>query len=200
LILVLTIVNSHAQTDSAGEIRIAIPHRVIINMINAALPFPLDRGSYLKGSLWIQAIDNLNIGTNQVTADLDIRGKNIKLETHLGNQVLSMDIGNFNTKLGCSATVQYDASRRILHITPHILQKPDKNRENKMVDSLLQVLPLINGVDYPIEIQKFQPLMTQISGEQFQIDLEITRLYTEKDTVFIGGQPKFQKIPPLPPQ
>lgn len=199
LILLINIFGS-SQLFASDEISIAIPHNVITNMIEAALPLNLERGPYVKGEVWIHAIDNLKIGSNKVTFDLDIRGKNIKLETHLGNQVLLMDIGNFNTAFSCNASLRYDAGKRLLYITPHILQKPNKNKVNKIADNLLKALLLINGVDYPVEIPKIQPLTTQISSEQFRIDLDIANIYTENDRVFISGQPQFKKITPSSPE
>lgn len=199
MILLINIFGS-SQIFASDEISITIPHNVITKMIKAALPLNLERGSYVKGELWIHAIDNLKIGSNKVTFDLDIRGKNIKLETHLGNQVLLMNIGNFNTAFSCNASLRYDAGKRLLYITPYILQKPNKNKVNKIADNLLKALLLMNGVDYPVEIPKLQPLITQISSEQFHIDLDITNIYTENDTVFISGQPQFKKIMPFLPE
>jgi len=41
--------------------------------------------------------------------------------------------------------------------------------------------------------------MIKISNDQFNIDLEITNIYTENDKVFISGQPQFKKVKsPLP--
>jgi hypothetical protein len=199
LMLLVIVSGSQAQPFSSDEISIAIPHKVIARMVKATLPMNLEPGPYLKGRLWIHAIDSLKIGTNQVTADLDIRGKNIKLETHLGNQVLSMDVGNFNTALSCKVSLGYDAGKRMLYLTPYILQKPNKNSVNKVADNLLQALSLVNGVAYPIEIQKLEPVIAQISGEQFNIGMEITNIYTENNRVCISGQPQLEKItPPLP--
>ncbi len=200
LILLVNISGSHVHAFSSDEISIAIPHNVITRMIKAALPVNLERGSYLKGRLWVHAIDNLKIGANEVRFDLDIRGENIKLETHLGKQALSMDIGNFNTAFSCNASLQYDAAKQMLYITPYIMQKPNKNPVNKIADNLLQALLLVNGVEYPIGIPKLEPLITQISGEQFNIDMEITNITTENDTVFISGQPQLKKITPSSPE
>ena len=200
LILLIPISGGNAQTFLSDEIRIAIPHTVITNMIKAALPLNLEKGPYLKGRLWIHAVDNLKIDFNKVTFDLDIRGENIKLETHLGNQALLMDIGNFNAAFSCNASLHYDPAKRMLYITPYILQKPNKNKVNALADNLLKALPLINGVDYPIDIPKIQPVITQISSEQFNIDMEITNIHTENDTVFINGWPRFKKIMPSPPE
>ena len=69
---------------------------------------------------------------------------------------------------------------------------------NKIADNLLQALPLLNGVEYPIEIQKLSPLITEISGEQFNIHMEITNITTENGRVFISGQPQLKKITPSP--
>lgn len=198
-LMVINISGSHAQNVSSDEISISIPRNVITSMIKAALPLNLEKGQYLKGTLWINTIDHIKIGYNTVAFDMSIRGSNIKLSTQLGNQALLMDIGNVNVSFSCNSSLRYDASKRLLYITLYILQKPNENEADKIAGTLLQLLSLANGVEYPIEIKKFQPFITKISNDQFNIDLEITNIYTENDKVFISGQPQFKKVKsPLP--
>ena len=194
LLLVIPISGSHAQTILSDEISITIPRIVITNMIKAVLPLNLEKGQYFKGALWIQTIDHLKIGSNKVEFDMNIKGKNIKFETQLGNQALLMDIGNLNAAFSCNASLRYDAPRRLLYITPHILQLPNKNKTAKMAANLLQLLSLANGVEYPIEIQKLQPIIAQISSDQFSIDLDITNINTENNKIFISGKPNLKKV------
>ncbi len=197
--MVFNISGSHAKNVKANDIRITVPHNVITDIIKAALPLNLEKGPYLKGALWIHAIDHLKIGSDKVAFDMNIRGKDIKFETQLGNQALLMDIGNINAAFSCNASLRYDASKRLLYITPHILQKQDQNKANKIEANLLQLLSLANGVEYPIEIQKLQPLITQISGDQFNIYMDITNIHTKNDKVFISLRPKVKKVKPTLP-
>ena len=194
LLMVINIFSSHAQNVPSDEISISIPRNVITSMIKVALPLNLEKGPYLKGSLWIHSIDHLKIGSNTVAFDMNIRGKSIKLETQLGNQNLLMDIGNVNATFSCNSSLRYDASKRLMYIMPYILQKPNENEEDKIMATLLQLLSLASGVEYAIEIKKFQPFVTQICSDQFNINLEITNIYTENDKVFISGQPQFKKV------
>ncbi|MBC8440269.1 MAG: hypothetical protein H8D87_11360 [Deltaproteobacteria bacterium] len=194
LLLVINISGSHAQTVLSDEISIAIPRNVIIQMIETALPLNLEKGQYFKGSLLIQAIKNLEIGSNMVEFEMTINGKDIKFETKLGNQALLMDIGNLNADVSCSVSLRYDAPKRFLYITPYILQIPNENKADKMAANLLQLLSLGNGIEYPVEIQKFTPFITKIGSDQFNIDMDITNIYTENDKVFISGQSKLEKV------
>lgn len=200
LLLVIPISGSHAQTVLSDEISITIPRNVITNMIKAALPLNLEKGKYFKGSLLIQAINHLKIGSDKVEFEMNIKGENIKFETKLGNQALLMDIGNLSADVSCKISLRYDAPTRFLYITPYILQLPNKNKTDKMAANILQLLSLGNGIEYPIEIQKFQPIITKIMGDQFNIDMDITNIYTENDKVFISAQPKLTKIKSKPPQ
>ncbi len=198
LLMMIHISGSHAKNVSSNDISITVSRNVITNMIKAALPLNLEKGSYLKGALWIHAIDHLKIGSDKVAFDLNIRGKNIKFETQLGNQALLMDIGHINAAFNCNASLRYDAAKRLLYVTPYILQKQTANKAGKMEANLLQLLSLANGVEYPIEIQKFEPIITQVSGDRFNINMDITNIYTENDKVFIGVRPKVKKVKPTP--
>jgi len=200
LLMVINFSGSHAQTVLSSEISITIPRIVITNMIKAVLPLNLEKGQYFKGALWIQTIDHLKIGSDKVEFEMNIKGKNIKFETKLGNQALLMDIGNINADFSCKASLRYDAPRQLLYITPHILQIPNKNKTNKMADNLLQLLSIGNGIEYPIEIQKFAPFITKIGSDQFNIDMDFTNIYTENDKIFISGQPKLKKVKPPAPK
>ncbi len=199
LLMMINISSSPAQTVLSNEISIVIPGSVITNMIKAALPLNLEKGQYFKGSLWIQAIDNLKIGSDKVEFEMNIKGKNIKFETRVGKQALLMDIGNINAAFGCSTSLRYDTGSRLLYLTPQILQISNKNKTDKMAANLLKLLSIGNGMEYPIEIQKFAPFITKIGNDQFNIDMDITKIYTEKDKVFICSRPKLKKIKPTSP-
>lgn len=193
LLLVTLVCSSHAQTVSSDEIHLTIPRNVILNMVEAALPLNLEKGPYLKGALWIHTIDHLTIGSNKVTFDMNLRGNNIKFETRLGHQALLMDIGDLNVVFTCTISLRYDAPNRLLYITPYLLQKQNKDNGGQLSANLLQLLSLANGVEYAIKIQKVHPVITRIYNDQFHIDMHLTNIYTENETVFISGQPKFKK-------
>ncbi|MBU1343705.1 MAG: hypothetical protein KKE44_10765 [Proteobacteria bacterium] len=194
LFILIPFSGSHAQTVSSDEISVTIPRSVMINFIRAALPLNLENGQYLKGKIWVQTINQVNIGSNKVEFEMTIQGKNLKFATHLGKQVLLLDIGNLNAVFNCDASIRYDASKRLLYITPNIVPKPNENDTDQLAANLLQMLSLTNGTEYPVEIQKVQPFVTKIGGDTFNIDMDITHMSTEKDAVFIRGLPKFQKI------
>ena len=193
LLILVPFSSSYAQTGSPDEISIAIPRNVIINFIKAALPLKLENGPYLKGNVWIQSIDQVKITSNRIEFEMMIQGKDLKVETHLGKKVMFFDIGNLNTAFSCDASIRYDASKRLLYITPNILQKPNGNDTDQFSDSLLQMLSLANGTEYPVDIQEVQPFVTKIGEDYFNIDIDITNISTEKDTVLIRGLPKFKK-------
>jgi hypothetical protein len=197
-LITINIPGTHAQNVPSDEISISIPRNVVTHAIKSILPLNLENGPYLEGSLWIHSIDHLKIDSNRVEFDMTLRGKNIRLETHLGNQPILMDIGDFNADFSCNASMRYDKPKRVLYITPYLLRKPNKNEENKIAANLLQLLSLANGAEYPIEIQKFQPLLTQIGRDQFNIDMEITNITTQNNALFISGQPLLKKISPPP--
>lgn len=194
MLMAINISTGHAQNVPSDEISLTIPRNVITKMINAALPLNLENGPFLKGDVWIHTIDNLKIGSDKVVFDMNIRGKNIKFGTQLGNKELFLDIGNINAFFNCNASLRYDAPNRLLYITPVISQTPDENKKDKNAAALLQLLSLANGTEYPFEIQKFTPIITKTSKDQFNIDIDITHIYTENDKAFISGRPKLTKV------
>jgi len=193
-LIILTVSGVYPKNALSDGISITVPGNVITNVISAALPLNLETGDSLKGSLWIDSIHKISIGSNKVSFDMNIRGENVKFETKLGNQVLLMDIGNLNADFSCNASLRYDAPKRLLYITPYIVQKPSQNSEDEIGANLLQLLSLASGVEYPVELKDFEPFITEISRDQFQIDMDITNIYTENGKVFISAQPKLKKL------
>lgn len=193
-LIIITVSGSYAKNNLSDGISIMVPSHVIISVVKSALPLNLETGDSLKGSLWIDSIDQISIGSNRVSFDMNIRGKDVKFETKLGNQVLLMDIGNLNADFTCNASLRYDARKRLLYITPDIVQKPSQNKEDEIAANLLQLLSLASGVEYPVELKDFEPFITEISRDQFQIDMDITNIYTENGKVFITTFPKLKKV------
>ena len=191
--LVITVAGSQAQNIPTDEITIVVPLNVITQMATSVLPLSLKKEPYYTGDLWIHTIDHLEIGSNTLAFDMIIRGKNIKLETKLGSHPLVMNIGDFDSAFSCNASLRYDAPKQVLYITPYLLQKPNQNGTNPIAANLMQLITLANGVEYPIELQKIQHIITQ-SQEQFNIDAIITHIYTENNKVFINGHPRIQRI------
>ncbi len=190
----MTVCNGHAHTVSPDEITITVPRNVIVNLVQSALPLNLEKGDYLKGNLWIHAIDHVAIGSDRVTFEMNIQGENIQFGTRLGNQVLMMDVGSFNVDYNCRISFRYDGTKRLLYVTPYLLQKNNDNPENKLAANLLQLISLANGVEYPVEIARIEPVLTRIGRDKFHIDMDITNIYTEKGRLLISGRPKLEKL------
>lgn len=184
----------HAKTASSDEISITIPQNLIINFIRTALPLNLETGPHLKGDLWIQVIDHIKIGPGKVEFEMVVQGKNLKFETHLGSKIMLLDIGGLNAAFSCDASIRYDAAKRLLFITPNIIQKPNQYRADPFAANLLQMLSLANGTEYPVEIKKFQPFVTRIGKDSFNIDINISRIFIERGAIVIQGRPEFIKM------
>ncbi|MFH1152551.1 MAG: hypothetical protein V1793_01945 [Pseudomonadota bacterium] len=116
------------------------------------------------------------------------------METQLGGRSLVMDMGNLNAAFSCIATLHYDLSKGALIIKPYLLQKPDGNRTDDKAATLLSLLSLANGEEYPVEMNKLQPFISQICGVQLSIGLIITDFHTKKDMVYIKIKPEIKKI------
>ena len=67
-------------SDSVGkDISIIIPREILAQLINDTLPVRLvikEKG--FSGNMWIESIDDLVLGNNEVTFSSDVRGKDIR--------------------------------------------------------------------------------------------------------------------------
>lgn len=192
-LMFLGIVSSHAKTAPSDQISITIPETVIRNTVRSVLPLNFNKIPYLKGDLWIQTINNIEIVQDRMEFEMTVQGRNNKIETYLGKRMLLMDVGNLRAAFRCSASLRYDAKKQILYVTPNIFQDKNKTKTDSISTTVLQLFSLANGLEYPIEMKKIQPFIVDAWGNSFSIHTEITDICLEKDRMMIISRPRITR-------
>ena len=105
-------------------------------------------------------------------------------------------MGNVNLRNHWEASLRYDKIKKKLYINPHI--KGPKNKEDLsqgdiLIDTLFDAL---SDMEYPIDLNRINPITTEIYNTKLTIDTEISDVYSNRDKLYIEILPTAQKKDP----
>lgn len=180
----LFLVNSYAAADKNNEITIVIPARVLQGFINEVLPVEITTNKKVSGVLWIKSIEDLRLGLDKVWFTAAIHGENIAYSGKIGGLPVNLRFGAIDSSLSCEASIRYDSVKRLLYIRPKVVE------EGKKGDVLwLLLVSILSEGEYPVEIQKLEPIAARVSNKTVEIDMDISNIYTTNDRLFIALRP-----------
>ena len=177
----------------ARDISIQIPQEVLARMIHDTLPLHLPikkRG--LSGDIWIQSMENLVLGKNEVSFRADIRGKDIRYLRKIRNRPLDLRFGNIKMLLECRGTLRYDPGEQTLYITPYVREEIDKSRSGRAAMGVASLIGLFSGIEYPLGIQGLKPLNTCLGKSVLKIRFRISDIRTRDNMLFIDVKPSVE--------
>jgi len=179
---------SSATTDKKNEITIVIPEKVVAKFINDVLPIEITRPKGYSGVIWVKSIDKLKLGINKVSFSVNMCGKDVKYTAKIGNLSTILNLGNIDISFNCEASIRYDKEKNILYMRPKIMEK---GNGNELLWPLLAIL--MNDKEYPVEIQKLKPIITEFSSKTATINMDISDVYITNNRLFIGIRPTLEK-------
>jgi hypothetical protein len=188
LCLCLFIPQSPATPDRKDEITVVIPAEVLARFANDVLPVEITKEQKFSGVIWVQSVDGLKLGINTISCSLRIRGEDITYTGKIGDLPASVSLGSIDAILNCEASMRYDEKKQILYVKPTIMG--DANRGNVLWPLLVA---LIGEREHPIELQKLKPIMAQFGKKSLTIGMDISRIYSADNRLFIGIRPRVKQ-------
>jgi len=184
----LSIPSLSATIDKKNEISIVIPARVVAEFIDDVLPIEITKHKGFSGILKVRSIDKVKLGMNKASFSVNMRGQDIKYTGKIGKLSTSVSLGNIDIYFDCEASIRYDKEKNILYMRPKIIEK---RTGNEFLWPLLAAL--INDKEYPVEIQKLKPIITEFSSKTVTINMDISDVYITNNRLFIGIRPTLKK-------
>ena len=183
--------------SSTGELKkkemtIAIPEQLMAEFINDTLPVKITRKKSFSGVIWIEAIDRLKLGNDKISFSMKMHGENIGYNKKIGKRPVRLNFGDVRLSFECEASIRYDKERNVLYVKPEIIQ--ERAEEQALVPLLAA---LIEGREFPIEIQKLEPIITKIGDKSLIINMDISSIFTLDSILFIGIKPKVKENKPV---
>jgi len=187
---------SFAQTNQPNPVSIVVPEETIAASIGNLLPYEVPMGKLFSGALWVQSIDNVKIGNNSVTFSVKIQGKDIEFSTKIGDQELRLTFGEANVFSNVEASFRYDKEKKVLFIKPQIREFVDKDKSGQAGEVLMPLLEGLSGIEYPVELDRLDPVKTRLHNVMLQIKFDILDINSKDGKLFVEIIPAVEKIPP----
>ena len=183
--------------SSTGELKkeemtIAIPEQLMAEFINDTLPVKITRKKSFSGVIWIESVDRLKLGNDKISFSMKMHGENISYNKKIGKRPVELNFGDVRLSFECEAAIRYDKGRNVLYVKPEIIQ--ERAEEQALVPLLAA---LIEGREFPIEIQKLEPIITKIGDKSLIINMDISSIFTLDSILFIGIKPKVKENKPV---
>jgi hypothetical protein len=178
---------------------VMIPAGTMSSIIKEILPFKIDLGKHFPKNIWIKSIDDLKIKQDKFFFRVLIYGENVDHALKLGDQTINLKIGKVSLRYRCEAAFRFDPAKGILYLTPNvkdITSQADLGKGNMILSPLLEAM---SDIEYPIAIQKIEPLITRLGEKNLSIKIDIAKVYSGNDMLFVEVVPKVTEKKPKPP-
>ena len=173
-VLVLFIGNVHAQNNDLDVVALTIPEAILVKAVQQSLPVQIDPGSdTVGGSIHIENIENLQLDDQNISASVTLVGNEIQIKTTIAGQQLRLKVGNVKLEFAITADTRFDNATQTLFIKPTVtdLQTKDGQAGDELGTLLVG---LFNGQEFPLAIDKLQPIITDTGSKKLAIEMVIT--------------------------
>ena len=172
------------------EATLIVPTGVLADLIQNALPIEIEKDEDFdfSGKMWVQSIESLRLGKNAVYLKIHVYGKDVQYSRKIGRFGAAMRFGDVRMSFNCSASIRYDQKKRMLILYPKI---SPAEKQHDILTPLF--MALINENEFPIQIEKLQPIVTQLGEKTLTVNMDITSITTQSEKLMLGISPAFQK-------
>jgi hypothetical protein len=194
-LILLLILGSHGVTSSYSAVgkehrlTLVMPSTVLARVIQDVLPIQMAVND-LSGSVWVRSMEGLDMGQNRLSFLASISGKDLTYTVNVGSRPVSLALGDLDARCSFEASLRFDKLKNTLFIRPVIIQKPEGDDPKQLNPYLIPVLALINDREYPIEVQKLEPLIADFANKSIQVNMDIADIYIADSRVFIEIEPR----------
>ena len=190
--VLLSIVPISPLSADNQSILLRLPKPVVADFIRASLPFNVEQTSEsLTGSISVTRIDQLLIKDQALSAALSLSGREVQLNTSIGGHQLRLKVGNVDLNFDVSAQVRFDRPSQTLFIRPAISDRDQQTSQNNEVATLIAAL--FNDQEFPVALDKLQPIITDIGSSQLIIDTLVNDILLKPGSIDILLTPTTSK-------
>jgi len=188
--------NARARDNGLDVIALTIPETVLVTAIQQSLPVQIDPGSdTVGGAISIEKIENLQLDDQALSASVTLIGNEIQIKTTIAGQQLRLKVGNVRLEFAVTADTRFDADAQTLFIKPAVTELKTENGQSG--DDLGSILiGLFNGQEFPLAIDKLQPIITDTGSKKLAIDLLITDITISENLLTMHLRPEVKTIAP----
>lgn len=181
---------------AAENITLSLPASVIGEAVTALLPLDVNATSKaLQGQITVISIKNLQMLDNQVKARLHLSGKNMELVTDVAGHQIRLKVGSVDIDFNVLAQVRFDAAKQVLYIKP-IIDEVQSAEDAASGDAGHALVALLNGQEFPLTLQKIDPIVAKAGTKTLTIANQITDIRARKDGLLFSLAPRISSTKP----
>lgn len=174
LLIFMTGTTSLASTQQRS-ITMSLPDSVLKEVILKILPLEFGvQSETLLGSVTIDKIENLQLLEKKLSSHITLSGHKLNLVTNIAGHAIRMKIGTLTLSFQCDATIRFDVRTQILYIRPTVTEI--QAADSKKADVASALVLLFNNREFPIEIEKLNPIMADTGSKILNISMDIANI------------------------
>jgi hypothetical protein len=155
------------------NITLNLPEKVIVQAITAMLPFDIDAHSKnIQGNITIINISQLEITNQHLACQLHLAGSNLAFLTEIAGHEIQLKVGAVEIDFNANAALRFDAGKQTLYIKP-VVKNVAARGDGKNGEIGQALIALLNGREFPITMQKIDPLIAKAGAKTVTISAKI---------------------------
>ncbi len=164
-----------------NNITLNLPEKVIAQAITAMLPFDIDAHSKnIQGNITVINISKLEITNQHLGCQLHLAGNNLVFVTEIAGHEIKLKVGAVEIDFKANAALRFDSAKQTLYIKPVV--KDVTARGDSKNDEIGQALiALLNGREFPVTLQKIDPLIAKAGAKTVTISTIIANIQAKQD-------------------
>jgi len=186
-------ISGHAA-PSGDNITLNLPQSIIAEAAHAILPLALDAHSKtIHGDITIIDISDVALSDKFLTCHVRLAGKDISLVTEIAGHEIKLKVGSVAINSTIDAVLRFDAEKQLLYIKPVIREMG--NTATNGPDIGQAITTLLNGREFPVEIQKIDPLLARAGAKMVTVNMEVADIATRPKNLQLSLRPHISTAP-----
>lgn len=189
-LIFLFLISGTFSAYARDEITLTLPAGVITNAAKAVLPLKVDAHSKtIEGDITIIDIRNLVLTEGHLACSLKLAGNNLALVTELAGHEIKLKVGSLEVEFDTVAEIRFDAKQQILFVKP-VVKDLATSGSGANGDIGQALVALLNGREFPIKIDKLQPIVAKAGIKTITINSTIGNIAALRDALELSLVPK----------
>lgn len=169
-------------------ITLMLPQQIISQAITALMPYSIDTQSEsISGDITIVNISEIELSEDLLTCRLHIAGNNLAISTELAGHKIKLNVGSTEIDFTTDAAIRFDETQQILYVKPQVRNLQGGN--NGKADIGQALVALFHGQEFPVQMQKIEPLVAKSGAKEITINSRIARIKAVPQAIKIGLVP-----------
>jgi len=177
------------QALAADAIRLSIPQSVITEVTRSILPINIDTHSKsVDGDITIINISDIKLTDKHLACRLHLAGNNLALLTEIAGHEIRLKVGSIELDVTTDAALRFDKKKQVLYLKP-IIKNVGGSGDGANGEIGKALIAMLNGREFPINMQKLDPLVAQTGAKTVTINSEIVNIEAKPELIELSLKP-----------